>query len=101
MNMLKELDDVDAASFEDGTVLERYLVAFEVRKLLLDGLVPAGQKACAHPVSLGPKAQVEACGLELGFLQILAGPQVLPINELANLLARQEAGLAGQLLRSR
>src|SRR3954469_18185172 len=101
MHMLKEFDDVDAAPFEDCPGLQRYFVAFEVGKLLLDGLVSAGQEACAHSVSFWPKTQVEACGLELGPLQILVRSQELPVDEFVNSLTRQEAGLAGELLGSR
>ena len=100
MQVLDELDDVNAAALEHRPVVEVDLVELQLLELLLHGFRPARKEARAHPVRLGAEAQVEARRLELGLAQLLGRPQHVAVHELADFLARQEPGLAGEKARA-
>ena len=97
VQMLDQLDDIDAAALEHRAVVEIDHVELQLVQLLLDRLVAAGQETRAHAKGLGAEAQVEARRLELALADVLGRAQHVAVHELADLLPRQEAGLAGKL----
>jgi hypothetical protein len=88
---LEQGNDVDAAALEDGTVRDVHLVHRELVELLPDR-AGAGQETSAHPIRLGPQAQVEAGRLELVFGDRLEADDVLARDERLQVLAGQDAG---------
>src|SRR3954452_13384148 len=96
-----QLDHIAAALLKDGPVsLQADQLRLQLLKLLLDGLMPSGQEARPHAVSFRAKPQVEACRLKLTLVE-LGRPQRMPVDQLPDLLPREQAARPGELRRAR
>jgi hypothetical protein len=92
LDVLDELDHVDAAALQHRAVGQRQHIATQLLKLFLDRLGAAGQEAGAHPVRLVAEAKIDAGRLELALVDVDGGAQDAAVEQVADLLAGQNPG---------
>ena len=88
-------DEVAVASLEDGALAQLEAEEGQLLEALGDRAT-LGEEAGADPMAVGSQAQVEGGGLDLGFLDVPAGPDGALVEEGLDLLADEDSlGLHG------